>query len=90
MASIRSECLIAPADGWQQPTPEEIRELLKLIARRKGTTMFTGGQAARFLGLGEKGDRTVRRWTAGETNIPYAAWAMLCHHAGLGLIWEKE
>lgn len=87
---IRLECL-RPADGgWVQPTAEEVRELLRIIADRKGITKFTGGQASKFLGLGPGGDRTIRRWTGGDTPIPYAAWALLCHEAGLGAIWGKK
>lgn len=87
---IRVECFRPAADGWAQPTPQELRELLRIIAARQGITKFTGAQAAKFLGLGEKGDRTLRRWTGGETPVPYAAWALLCQLAGLGLIWEKN
>ncbi|EDP8962402.1 transcriptional repressor KorC, partial [Salmonella enterica subsp. enterica] len=51
--NIRLECL-RPAERWVQPTGAEIREVLHLAG-------LTGGQAARTLGLGAKGDRTVRR-----------------------------
>jgi hypothetical protein len=78
---IRSACLQA-AGHWEQPTGEEIREVLRLAG-------FTGGQAAKALGLGLKGDRTVRRWIGGESSIPYAAWALLCDFAGLGMIWRS-
>jgi hypothetical protein len=37
---------------------------------------FTGGKAAKALGLGAKGDRTIRRWIGEDTPIPYAAWAI--------------
>lgn len=77
---IRAECLIPAGQGWSMPTPEEIREALSLAG-------LTGGEAAKVLGLGEKGGRAVRRWAGGEAEIPYSAWALLCHLAGLGLIW---
>lgn len=77
---IRLECL-EPAERWTQPTGEEVREVL----RRAG---LTGGAAAKRLGLGAKGDRTVRRWISEDSNIPYAAWALLCDFAGLGEIWK--
>jgi hypothetical protein len=51
---------------------------------------FTGGQAAKALGLGAKGDRTVRRWIGGDSAIPYAAWALLCDFGNLGQIWKKD
>lgn len=82
-ANIRLDCLRPALDNWQQPTGEEVREVLKLAG-------MTGGQAAKFLGLGGGGDRTVRRWIGEETLIPYAAWALLCEIAGLGAIWRRK
>jgi hypothetical protein len=78
--NIRLECL-RPAEDWTQPTGEEIREVLRLAG-------LTGGRAAKMLGLGAKGDRTVRRWIGEESQIPYAAWSLLCDLAGLGIIWK--
>ncbi|MBZ0067840.1 MAG: transcriptional regulator [Thiobacillus sp.] len=78
-ANIRPECLAA-AQSWTPPTGDEIKAVLALAE-------FSGADAAALLGLGLGGGRTVRRWTAGETAIPYAAWALLCHAAGLGIIW---
>jgi len=77
---IRVECL-RPAEGWMPPSGEEVRAVLHLAG-------FTGGKAAKALGLGAKGDRTVRRWIGEDSPIPYAAWALLCHFAGLGVIWK--
>ncbi|MEX3547640.1 MAG: transcriptional regulator [Burkholderia sp.] len=82
-ANIRLECLRPAHDGWEQPTGEEVREVLR-------TAGFTGGHAARVLGLGAKGDRTVRRWIGGDSSIPYAAWALLCDFADLGQIWKGQ
>ena len=79
-ASIRLECLKS-AESWAQPTGEEVRAVLHLAG-------FTGGKAAEVLGLGSKGDRTIRRWVGEDTPIPYPAWALLCCYAGLGLIWK--
>ena len=79
---IRNGCL-QPAVSWEQATGDEVREVLRLAN-------FTGGQAARALGLGAKGDRTVRRWVGGDSSIPYAAWALLCDFAGLGMIWKRQ
>ena len=81
-ALIRNGCL-QPAVSWEQATGDEVREVL-------GLANFTGGQAARALGLGAKGDRTVRRWVGGDSSIPYAAWALLCDFAGLGMIWKRQ
>ena len=79
---IRNGCL-QPAVSWEQATGDEVREVLRLAN-------FTGGHAARALGLGAKGDRTVRRWVGGDSSIPYAAWALLCDFAGLGMIWKRQ
>ena len=79
--NVRIECL-QPASVWEKPSKEEIREVIK----RAG---FTGAQAAAFVGLKpEAGGRNVRRWTGGQTEIPYSAWALLCAKAGFGNIWE--
>lgn len=61
--NIRLECL-RPAEKWERPTGEEIREVLRLAG-------LTGGGAAKKVGLGQKGDRTVRRWIGEETHIPF-------------------
>lgn len=84
--SLRAETL-NPAPLWLQPTPEEVRELIRM-------TGLTGGDVAALLGLtpqsnkSGRGSRTVRRWTAGDAQIPYAAWALLAYKAGFGPIWE--
>ncbi|MEY0882257.1 helix-turn-helix domain-containing protein [Providencia rettgeri] len=80
---------LQPASNWQRPTTEEIRELIRL-------TGLNGAEVADLLGLtpqGNKsggGSRTVRRWTAGDVPIPYAAWAILAHVAGFGAIWVAD
>ena len=61
-ANIRLECL-KPAERWAQPTGEEVREVLRLAG-------FSGSKAAKALGLGAKGDRTIRRWIGEDTPIP--------------------
>ena len=81
-ANIRLECL-KPAERWAQPTGEEVREVLRLAG-------FSGSKAAKALGLGAKGDRTIRRWIGEDTPSPYAAWAILCDQAGLGVIWKED
>lgn len=79
---IRLECLRPAARSWEQPTGEEVREVLR-------AANLTGSQAAKLLGLGVTGDRTVRRWVGEDSAIPYAAWALLCDLAGLGCIWKE-
>lgn len=80
--AIRNSCL-QPAAHWEQPTGEEVREILRLAG-------FTGSQAAKALGLCTRGDRTIRRWVSADSEIPYAAWALLCDFAGLGIIWRNQ
>ena len=88
--NIRIECL-RPAVGWVQPTGEEIREVLRLAgSHSEAKTSLTGAKTAKVLGLGAKGDRTVRRWISGESSIPYAAWAILCDLAGFETIWKDH
>lgn len=59
-------------------------------------TGLTGAGVADLLGLAPQGNksgrgsRTVRRWTAGDVQIPYAAWAILAYTAGFGPIWESR
>ncbi len=85
---IRPETL-KHAGVWVQPTPEEVKELMR-------KTNLTGGEIAELLGLAPqsnksgRGSRTVRRWTAGDVVIPYAPWALLAYVAGLGAIWEVK
>jgi hypothetical protein len=76
--NVRSSCLLPFIEGWTQPTAVEVRELLRV-------GNLTGKQASQLVGLADT--RTIRRWTSGETPIPYAAWALLCHVSGLGVIW---
>lgn len=83
--NIRMETLQA-ANCWERPNPDEIREIIKMAN-------LTGGAVSELLGLAptsenDRGSRTVRRWTAGDTPIPYAAWAILAYVAGFGPIWE--
>jgi len=84
--SIRPECLRPAASGWVKPTGPEIREIIQ----RAG---FTQSEAARLLGVAVQpsgGARQIRKWIAEEHHIPYPAWALLCHAAGLGEIWINE
>lgn len=48
---------------------------------------LTGGDAAKLLGISD--GRTIRRWTGGDSPVPFSAWAILCEVAGLGMIWGK-
>lgn len=73
---------LCAADEWIPPSSEDIREVLRRAE-------LSGSQAANYLGLGQGGGRTIRRWVSGDSKIPYAAWALLCHAAGFGEIWKR-
>lgn len=71
------------ADEWESPTCGEVRAVI-------GLTGMSGSQLAKKLGL--KDSRNVRNWqmlkeSTSRSSIPYAAWALLCYLAGLGLIF---
>src|SRR5258708_3709822 len=88
VVTVRPECLRRADDGWERPTGAEIREMM-----RKAD--LTDSKVAKLVGVSVQsagGSRRVRKWTSEESEIPYAAWALLCHAAGLGMIWidEKE
>ena len=52
---------------YRSPTPTELRLLLS----RNG---LSGSAAGRLLGVNS---RTVRKWTGGTSEMPWAAWALL-------------
>jgi len=79
---IRQECLVPAWQNWQQPSTEEIREVLRLAE-------LSSAEASRVLGIESKGGRVMRRWVNMEVDMPYAAWAVLCDLAGLGIIWRN-
>ncbi|BCF95393.1 transcriptional regulator [Paraburkholderia largidicola] len=81
MTLLKPEHLRPFAEKWERPTGEVIAEVL----HRAG---LTGVRAAQLTGVAD--DRSVRRWTGDERGIPYAAWALLCHAAGLGQIWLQQ
>lgn len=84
--SIRLETL-STGDKWVPPTGSEIKTLMRVAD-------LTSNGLALLVGLSTDvkapGNRTVRRWTSGDATIPYAAWALLAHAAGLGMIWVKN
>lgn len=81
--TIRPECLRPASDFWIRPEADEVREVLRLA-------QLSGAKAAKLLGLGGAGSRTIRRYTGGEAHIPYTSWAILCEVAGLGRIWRDS
>jgi hypothetical protein len=76
---VRRETLLPFYDErYRPPTPEEIREVLRLLA---WTGSFAGSQ------LGVTG-RTVRKWTGGEAPMPYSAWRLMLIYAGMAIDTE--
>jgi hypothetical protein len=78
-ADIRGTTLRPWINGWETPTPDEIRWVMKMAG-------LSGKTASELVGIAN--NRTVRRWTGGDSAIPYAAWAILCEKAGFGIIWK--
>ncbi len=76
---LRPVTLLSFNKGWQPPTTDEIRTVLKYID-------MSGGEAASRVGVNS---RTVRKWTAGETTIPFAVWAIFVEMTTGELIWKE-
>lgn len=76
--AVRKACF-RPFVEWTVPSAEEVRIAMKLAD-------LTGSGLAALVGV--QNSRTIRRWTGGDVEIPYAAWAILSHKAGFGIIWE--
>lgn len=68
---IRPETMLDYSDpGYLKPEPGELRALL-------WEANLTGAQAGDLVGVNS---RTIRKWTGGEREIPYAAWRLLWTH----------
>ena len=70
---------------YKDPTPGEVRQLIKLMG-------WVGTQVARLTGVES---RTVRRWQSpielgGHRQIPYAAWRLLLAYSGVAQITKSE
>jgi hypothetical protein len=70
---IDNGALCAFGSGYVQATPNQVREVLRLSG-------LTGSAAGVLVGVNS---RTVRKWSGGETAIPYAAWRLLCQYVGI-------
>lgn len=81
VGDIRPECLVHAKD-WVEPTGAE----LLIAIRMAGITAEAFG---RLIGVA---GRTVRRWLDenDSSDIPYAAWVVLCQEAGLGNILHAK
>ncbi|HII1671959.1 TPA: transcriptional regulator [Salmonella enterica] len=79
-ATLQGVTSFAPySESWTPPTTDEVRALLSLAN-------LSGSKAGILVGVES---RTVRRWTGGNSSIPFACWAILVSYAGLGDIWTE-
>lgn len=83
---IREETLL-PASQWEVPTSDEVREMVRQTGLKAEDIIKLLGLTPHGAKSG-RGSRTVRRWTSGESRIPYPAWCLLAYEAGFGIIWE--
>lgn len=85
LKGIRGATLLEFDQGWEPPTPEEVRLLIEYAGRCAGKDKLTGGEVAALTGVNP---RNVRKWTAPEDSsnyvkIPYAPWRLLLLHTGV-------
>ena len=85
LSGIRSSTLLSFDQGWEQPTPDEVRKLIEYAGRCVEKEKLTGKEVANITGVNP---RNVRKWSAPENTsnfvrIPYAAWRLLLLHAGI-------
>lgn len=78
-SGLRPETLRPASEGWEAPTGSEIRYIVTAAG-------LTGTTAGKLLGVDP---RMLRRWIGEDKPLPFAAWALLIHAAGLGIIWKK-
>lgn len=75
--SVRPNTLLPFDDpNYEAPTADDVRAALKALD-------LTGAQAGTLLGVDS---RTIRRWTGGERDIPFAAWRLLTVSSGRQLV----
>ncbi len=78
---LRPETLLEYGDpAYANPTPDEIRQVLK-------AGDLTGSRAGTLVGVN---GRTIRKWTGGEQKISYSAWRMLLQRVGLAPSAEQS
>ena len=82
-ANIRLECL-KPAERWAQTDRRG-------SPRGAAPGRVQRQQGREGAGAGREGrPHDPPRWIGEDTPIPYAAWAILCDQAGLGVIWKED
>jgi len=70
---LRPQLLAIYAEEYQTPKPEEVKEVIRMIG-------LSGSDLAKKLGI--KDSRTIRKWSGGESGIPYLAWRSMLYLAG--------
>lgn len=77
---LPNECFVI-AEKWQCPTREELLAFLK-------ASNLDIAKIAKLVGVSRK--TTANLWGIGKKKIPYAAWAIICHEAGIREIWKNK
>lgn len=70
---IRPTCFLHHSQGWEPPSPAEIREYLDA----HGLSSAAAGHLMGLAGRDANVARQVRRWKSGERTIPYPRWREL-------------
>lgn len=76
---IRGSCF-QKFPQWTPPTPNEIRILIE-------ASKMTQKQTSEYIGLKDIDGRAFRRFSSGETTIPYSYWVLLCMYVGIERFW---
>ncbi|EEJ5117673.1 TPA: hypothetical protein N2G45_002873 [Salmonella enterica] len=71
---------LKPSFEWTQATADDVRLMLSICE-------LSGSQAGSLVGVD---GRTIRKWTGGDSSIPFAAWALFVEEAGLGKIAMRK
>lgn len=61
------------SDDWRSPSPDEVRELLRLAG-------LSRAEAGRLVGVSPG---KIGKWIGGQGEVPYAVWRLLTVYAGL-------
>lgn len=70
---IRPACYLRRREGWQPPSPDEWRELL----REHNLTASQAGKLAGLMGSDATIARRIRSYQSGERETPFHVWRIL-------------
>lgn len=70
---------LCSGESWMPPSVSEIVLIRTMIP-------LSGSVLARRLAVNE---RTIRKWTSGQTGMTFTTWCCLCWLAGLGMLLEE-